>query len=484
MKVKISLSLKLTLIVFILSAVAIISVTYVNVYNHERFFADANYDRATAIIHGINASIEDADNLNDIEYLENKTNYYLHQEEDILKITINLPDDEGNLIAAYSTDNESIGILSQGAENTDAYENENTWYILQNQKLTTITPIKIDDKIQGTYEVCLSVEDAYNSYNKRVTNTIAISVFSFFILIFGSILLLRRSIVKPILHFRKTARIFGKGNLDARVKIDSKDEIGDLAIAFNQMAKDLKESRDKIQDYNEILRNLLQQKDEFIGQLGHDLKNPLQPLVGLLPLLIDKEKDPEIKEDLIIMNQNAQYMRDLIFKTLQLAKLRSTNVQFDFENLNLNELVEEVIGAEKLGLKEKKIEIESRIDKKIVVNADKLRLAEVFKNLITNSVKYTPEGGGKITIDATQDKDVVTVSLQDTGIGMTEDQTKKVFDEFYKVKKDTSDYQSSGLGLAICKRIVEKHGGKIWVESPGPDKGSTFFFTLKSGDEK
>ena len=89
-----------------------------------------------------------------------------------------------------------------------------------------------------------------------------------------------------------------------------------------------------------------------------------------------------------------------------------------------------------------------------------------------------------ITIDAKKEKNIVTVSLKDTGIGMTKDQSKKIFDEFYKADRTTSEYKSSGLGLSICKRIIEKHDGKIWVESPGPGKGSTFYFTLKSADEK
>ena len=486
MKVKISLSLKLTLIVIILSAMAILAVTYLNVYYHERFFADATHDRSKSIIRGFNATIEGVDQLQDNDFLENKVGYFFDQEEDIIKFTINMPNDQNELTAFFSSDDESVGSLEQSYSNIDSYENDNIWYILDSEKkqLMTITPIKIDGEIVGTYEIILSVEEEYASYDIRIRNTIAISIFSFFALIFASLLLLRKTIVKPILRFRKTARTFGKGNLDARIDIKSKDELGDLANAFNDMAKDLKESRGKIQDYNEILKNLLQQKDEFIGQLGHDLKNPLQPLVGLLPMLIEKEKDPKIKEDLELINKNAQYMRELIFKTLQLAKLRSSNIKFDFEDLNLSEQVNDVIDTEKLNLKEHKIEIENKIDEKTIVNADKLRISEVFKNLITNAVKYTPEDGGKITIDAKKEDKFVTVSVQDTGMGMTKDQIKKVFDEFYKAKADTGDYQSSGLGLAICKRIVEKHGGKIWVESPGPKMGSTFFFTVKSGSEK
>ena len=109
-----------------------------------------------------------------------------------------------------------------------------------------------------------------------------------------------------------------------------------------------------------------------------------------------------------------------------------------------------------------------------------MRLSEVFKNLINNSVKYTDDSGGTITINTSdENEDYVKISLKDTGIGMTKDQLKKVFDEFYKADRQTSDYYATGLGLPICKRIVEKHGGKIWVESKGPGKGSTFNFTIK-----
>jgi signal transduction histidine kinase len=205
----------------------------------------------------------------------------------------------------------------------------------------------------------------------------------------------------------------------------------------------------------------------------------MQPLIGLLPILIEKEKDPEKKDALVVMNKNVEYMRDLIFETLELAKLRHSNIKFDIENVNLRAEAQDAIDTQKILLKENKISVDNKIDESIMVQADKLRLSEVFKNLITNSVKYTPDTGGKIIIDATSDDKWVTVSVKDTGIGMTKDQLKRVFNEFYKADKATSDYYSTGLGLPITKRIVEKHGGKIWVESEGPGKGSAFYFTLK-----
>jgi signal transduction histidine kinase len=119
-----------------------------------------------------------------------------------------------------------------------------------------------------------------------------------------------------------------------------------------------------------------------------------------------------------------------------------------------------------------------------MVEADVLRLNEVFNNLITNAVKYSKKNGGKITIDADEGKENVTVSIQDAGIGMTKQQISHIFDEFYKADESRHELDSSGLGLSIAKKIINKHGGRIWAESPGPGKGTTFFFTLKKHPEE
>jgi len=499
MKVNYSLSLKLTLIVVLISIAIIFSLSYFNLQQQSERDATLtnilsgegviNFANSHSAIGTIGEITKDYEMLNNTENLSSYISEFLKDKNNsnILKIDINKPTEEG-LVVYFSTDNSSIGnVASNLYYNNLSYTNgTDSYYILdqENLTLTIISPINISSKIEGTYDMVISFSLPQKSNEEQIKVIIIVTFISILILIFSLIYLLRKIIVKPITTFRNSAKILGKGNLDTRVDINSKDELGDLANAFNQMAKDLKESRDKIQDYNQILENLLQQKDEFIGQLGHDLKNPLQPLIGLLPMLIEQEKDPKIKEALQLMNKNAEYMRELILKTLQLAKLRSSNIKFDFEKLNLLEIADSVVNSQKLMLNERKIEIDNRIGNGIFVEADKLRLAEVFTNLIANSAKYTPESGGKITLDAEKEDGVVKVSVKDTGIGMTETQLKRVFDEFYKADIKTDEYDSTGLGLSICKRIIDKHEGKIWAESPGPGMGSTFFFMLKSIDEK
>jgi len=126
---------------------------------------------------------------------------------------------------------------------------------------------------------------------------------------------------------------------------------------------------------------------------------------------------------------------------------------------------------------EKNIEIINNISENIEVLADKLRLEELFDNLLSNASKYNLETGN-IVLDAHEDRGIVTVSVKDSGIGMTKKQISAIFEEFYKADSSRHDFESSGLGMPICKIIVEKHGGRIWAESEGLGKGSTFYFTL------
>ncbi len=277
-----------------------------------------------------------------------------------------------------------------------------------------------------------------------------------------------------------------EGNINCRFK-DGKP-VSTRGI-FRDITKQ-KKAQDDLKRLNEELekkvnertlevQKLLKQKDEFINQLGHDLKNPLTPILGFLPIIEEKETDPEKKELIKITIKNAKYIKELVEKTLKLARLDSPETKLEINNLNLYKELCEVIINNKPNFEKNNVKIENLIDKNFIVKADKIRLKELFDNLISNAIKYTPKKG-KIVFDAERKEDWIEISITDTGNGLTNDQIEHIFDEFYKVDESRHDFESSGLGLPICKKIVEKHGGKIWVNSPGFDKGSTFYFTLKS----
>jgi signal transduction histidine kinase len=378
-----------------------------------------------------------------------------------------------------------------------------------------------------------SVRYVYSLSNLDAMNQemiVTISLYSGIFIIVSFLLiffLFNYFVSSPIGELTKGVRTMSKGTLGYKVHVKSKDEIGELATAFNTMSADLKVSRDNLEEYSKNLEKLvtertkeleektnrleqinqdltaareelnilnknlekrvqertkeveklLKQKDEFINQLGHDLKNPLGPLINLLPFLEEQETDVAKKEMLTVLHRNADYMKNLVVKTLELAVLNSPNTKFSMEKMNLFSEVNQIIENKKILFDEKKVNISNTIDHTLKVKADRLRLEELLTNIFENSVKYSKDGC-KITIDAEQSNDMVKISLADTGIGMTKEEIDRIFDEFYKADSARHDIQSTGLGMSICKRIVEKHGGSIWVESPGPGKGTTVFFTL------
>jgi signal transduction histidine kinase len=258
---------------------------------------------------------------------------------------------------------------------------------------------------------------------------------------------------------------------------DFKDNIDELKDTREILEIINNELERKVKKRTKEINKLLEQKDDFIDQLGHDLKNPLGPLINLIPVLKKRDKNSENKEILDILDRNIQYMKNLVVKTIELAKLNSPNTMLNLQDTNLLEELNKVIDQNRLIINENNIKIINNINEKTLVSADKLRLTEVFTNLITNSVKYSKDSG-TIIFDAEYGHNFVTISVKDDGIGMTKEQISHIFDEFYKADESRHDFDSSGLGMPICKRIIEKHGGRIWVKSDGIGMGSTFYFTL------
>lgn len=486
-KTRMSLSLKLTLIVVILSAIIIFSLTYFIATQQSKFFDDIFSEKGVALAQSFDASIgfQFNDSLNDTKGLQAFVQNESASNTEIIELSITVPvDNEFTTIASSNTSR--IGNPGNTYSNLSfkhGYYYRIPRYINGSHRITVVAPVNLSGRLLGVYEIVLSMDQVYATYDIEVRMLIIVSVISVFLLIFSSLYLLGRTVVKPIIRFRDAAWKIGKGNLNEQIDVKSQDELGDLAEAFNQMTKDLKVSREKIEEYSKTLEKLLDQKDEFIGQLGHDLKNPLTPLVGLLPIIMEQEKDPQLKEHLRIIVHNVDYMQDLVLKTLQLARLRSPATKFDFQPLNLRSEVVNILETQQLFLQQNNMKVDNNIPSSLIIEADRLRFTELFNNLLTNAVKYTPKGG-MITLDAKRDDGFAVVSVKDTGIGMTETQISRIFDEFYKADLSRHEMDSSGLGLSIAKRVVERHGGKIWAESKGLGQGSTFFFTLKIADDK
>lgn len=269
----------------------------------------------------------------------------------------------------------------------------------------------------------------------------------------------------------------------AEIEIKKKNiELEKAHDGLKEMNKGLEK---RVQERTEEITRLLSQKDEFVNQLGHDLKTPLNPLINLIPIVRDNRDnldDKKTKEMFEVIIRNVNYMKNLVTKTLELARLNAPSTKFSTDDINLLDEIYDLMGKNKQLTDKYNVKIVNNVKGNIFVNADKLRIQELLENLIGNSIKYSPDGG-TVTIDAMEEEGFCIVSVKDDGIGMSKKQISHAFEEFYKADSSRHDFDSSGLGMAICKRIAEKHGGKIWVESEGKGKGTSVFFSLKSAQK-
>ncbi len=242
----------------------------------------------------------------------------------------------------------------------------------------------------------------------------------------------------------------------------------------------LEEANKKLQESETDLKKSNATKDKFFSIIGHDLRNPLNALLGFSELISGNPDDytaEEIRSYVRIINEAAKNIHQLIENLLDWSRSQSGNIEFNPEEFSLRELISETKQVNIVHANKKEISITEDIPKDIMVFADKNLLATIMRNLLNNAIKFTPDKGS-ITIAAVPENGFVKISVSDTGIGMTEDQMQQLFElDTSMIISGTAEEKGTGLGLILCKEFVVMHNGRIWVESE-PEKGSSFHFTL------
>lgn len=232
---------------------------------------------------------------------------------------------------------------------------------------------------------------------------------------------------------------------------------------------------------DQFREGLLKQKDLFIDRLGHDLKTPLTPLVALLPLIRSRTEDQRQQELLDLCINSVNNINDLVAKTLQLARLTSSaDVISGCVNVQLSAVADSAIASLAEIVASRQLTIEHSIHSDVTVRGNRGELEELFRQLFSNAVKFSSPGS-RVNAEASCDNGVVTAVVKDNGIGLLAEERLHIFDDFYKADSSRHQLGSSGLGLTICRRIVENHGGRISASSPGRDGGTTISFTLDAG---
>jgi len=221
-------------------------------------------------------------------------------------------------------------------------------------------------------------------------------------------------------------------------------------------------------------------KDKFFSIISHDLKSPFNGILGLLNFLnsdYDSFETEEIKEMLQLLRNSSENVYNLLDDLLNWAQTQLGRIEYIFENIKINENVTEIIALLEPNFRKKQIIVVNKIEKETLVYADKKVLSTILRNIISNAIKYT-NNNGVIVLETKDLGDEIAVSISDNGIGISDENKAKIFKiEIHHTTVGTNQEKGTGIGLILCKELIEKHGGKIWVESQF-GKGSEFIFTL------
>ncbi len=337
------------------------------------------------------------------------------------------------------------------------------------------TPIIVDEKQVGSFLVMSNtpgIGTAAGEFLESVTHSIIASVLTGVIIaiILGAVLF--NQITAPLRQLKKAAVEVGNGNFKQRVSIKSHDEFSDVGNSFNQMAESLEQAEDSRQHY--------------MADIAHELRTPLTAIQGTIEAMQDKIL-PLDDEQLGILHNQTILLNRLVNDLRLLSLVETGHLKLDMSRVKLDELIQQIIDSIKPLTNPKKLILDINVQKDLPEwKIDKDRFTQILNNLLTNAIRYTPDGGS-ITVQAEYifAAKKLEIVVRDTGTGIDIDDLPYVFDRFYRADKSRTRLSGgAGLGLAIVKRLVEAHGGQISVKSPvfnregQPGFGTEFTITL------
>ncbi|MEA2468820.1 MAG: hypothetical protein QOJ57_2946 [Thermoleophilaceae bacterium] len=289
----------------------------------------------------------------------------------------------------------------------------------------------------------------------------------------GFALFLRRYVVRPVLTVAGASRTLAEGDMSVRVPPAGTDEIGDLARAFNAMADSIERGRREVAEHARELERSNEELDRFAAVTSHDLQAPLATISMYVQLLEARHgKELGSAAQLVDGISSATgHARELIRGLLEYS--RAGRGELRKEQISIDRVVHEVLDVLAGPIEEASATIE--VGEMPTVRADHRNLCQEFQNLIANAVKFS-EGEPRVKVAASKVEGSWWFAVSDNGIGMEPSKAGEIFEPFHRLHGEGA-YPGTGIGLAVCERIVEQHGGRIWAESE-PGKGSTFRFTL------
>ncbi len=305
---------------------------------------------------------------------------------------------------------------------------------------------------QGYVVAAESIDDA-KIFMKRIAHIYVVSAIVPLVLMFVAISIMTYRLTRPLRIMSDAARAMARGDFSRRIPVTSDDEIGQLAVSFNQMTNSL--------------ARLEEVRKSFIANVSHELKTPMTTIGGFIDGIIDGTIPPDKQNYYLqIVHDEVKRLSRMVESMLSISRLESKEAELKCAPFDFKELILGIVVGQEQRIEQKSISIlglDTLPD--ITVNADKDLIYRVIYNLVDNAIKFTDEGG-HIKFYAKNDSEKLMFRLENTGKGIPQNELPYVFERFYKVDKSRSaNKQSTGLGLYIVKTIIKNHGGVISVSS-------------------
>ena len=327
---------------------------------------------------------------------------------------------------------------------------------------------------------------AFTPLTRLVYTTLSITVVIAIIVIIVSLVMVRRQITRPLGQLTAAAEKIGTGDLSQRVKVTTGDEIGQLGAEFNQMAESLSDKETQLRDYAAQLEQKVEERTveltrsnadlaQFAYVASHDLQEPLRMVSSFMQLIEQRYKDKLDTAGTEFINyavDGANRMQTMISDLLTFSRVGTRGKPF--EPIDCEVILDQTLTNLQMAIEDSQAIITR--DPLPTVMTDDTQMVQLFQNLIGNAIKFRRQEQLRVHISAQAKEEEWVFSVRDNGTGIDPQYTERIFVIFQRLHSK-EEYPGTGIGLAVCKRVLERHGGKIWVESQ-PGQGSTFYFTI------